>query len=258
MCLTSAEQRARALAVGLALAAHTALAAGLLLSQGKPAARMSADLFHLVTLADAAPAAAKTVETLPARGAPATRATAAPIIREVVRLAQPAKLPIPTATAEPVVAEPDAPVAARSEPGATSSAAVVIAGPTSTASATGATGQAAAAVAASPGVGSGQGMQGGATAEDTTPHPLAYASNPTPPYPAAARRRGEQGSVLLEVLVDETGQAIKVAVRRGSGFASLDNAALEAVRQWHFRPARRGGLAHTAPALVPVNFRLTD
>lgn len=93
---------------------------------------------------------------------------------------------------------------------------------------------------------------------EDAPHPLAYDSNPSPIYPAAARRRELQGDVLLEVHVAENGQATQVVLKRGSGHAILDNAALETVRAWRFRPARLGGRPVAGIALVPVKYRLND
>lgn len=93
---------------------------------------------------------------------------------------------------------------------------------------------------------------------DDTPHPLTYGVNPPPAYPAAARRRGIQGDVLLEVLVDEAGQPVRVSLKQGSGHASLDQAAMRAVQDWRFQPARRGGQPIIALALVPVRYRLTE
>lgn len=86
----------------------------------------------------------------------------------------------------------------------------------------------------------------------------AYLSNPKPPYPALARRRGMQGRVVLRVLVGPGGRAREVMVRRGSGHTLLDRAALKAVRNWVFVPAQRGGRAVQAELDVPIRFSLKD
>jgi protein TonB len=83
-----------------------------------------------------------------------------------------------------------------------------------------------------------------------------YLANPKPSYPALARRQGLQGTVVLHVLVDETGHAGKVHLQRSSGARLLDAAALAAVRDWHFVPARRGDTALAAWVEVPVRFSL--
>ena len=69
----------------------------------------------------------------------------------------------------------------------------------------------------------------------------AYLRNPPPAYPALSRRRGEKGTVVLRVHVSRQGAAEEVQARTSSGSAALDEAALEAVRQWRFVPARQGG-----------------
>lgn len=84
----------------------------------------------------------------------------------------------------------------------------------------------------------------------------AYLQNPAPDYPSLARRKGEQGRVLLQVLVSETGKAEKVQIDTGSGYSSLDQAALEAVRKWSFIPAKKGNRPVSAYVIVPVRFSL--
>jgi protein TonB len=84
----------------------------------------------------------------------------------------------------------------------------------------------------------------------------AYLRNPPPTYPASARRRGEEGTVTLRVLVSAEGTPERVELERSSGSNALDLAALESVRQWRFAPARRGGAAHEAWVVVPIVFRL--
>ena len=69
----------------------------------------------------------------------------------------------------------------------------------------------------------------------------AYLDNPSPAYPAAARRRGEQGRVHLRVYVSTAGTTIRIEVRTSSGFPLLDMAAKEAVERWRFVPAKQGG-----------------
>ncbi|MEE8563635.1 MAG: TonB family protein, partial [Alphaproteobacteria bacterium] len=64
------------------------------------------------------------------------------------------------------------------------------------------------------------------------PRPVAGLGNPRPRYPWISRRRGEQGRVVLEVAVAADGRAKEVRVKRSSGFARLDRAALAAVRAW--------------------------
>jgi protein TonB len=84
----------------------------------------------------------------------------------------------------------------------------------------------------------------------------AYLRNPEPPYPAAARRNGVQGTVLLRVVVTSKGLPARVEVEKSSGSVHLDNAALEAVKAWRFTPARRGAETVEGIVTVPIVFRL--
>jgi protein TonB len=84
----------------------------------------------------------------------------------------------------------------------------------------------------------------------------AYLSNPPPDYPVVARRRGQEGLVLLSVLVSETGLPKEVRLAKSAGTPVLDEAALEAVRGWKFVPARQGEKAVAAWVEVPIRFRL--
>lgn len=84
-----------------------------------------------------------------------------------------------------------------------------------------------------------------------------YLSNPKPPYPAASRRLGETGTVHLRVHVSASGEAIKVQLKKSSGFERLDNSALETVAHWRFVPARRGDEAVAAWVVVPIVFELS-
>lgn len=83
-----------------------------------------------------------------------------------------------------------------------------------------------------------------------------YLLNPEPKYPEAARRRGIEGVVLLDVLVLADGTAGSVLLARTSGSALLDDAAIEAVRPWRFRPAMRAGVPVDSTVSIPIRFRL--
>ena len=61
--------------------------------------------------------------------------------------------------------------------------------------------------------------------------------------------RGEHGAVVILIHVSETGVATGVDVMETSGVTSLDKAAVDAVRKWHFRPALQEGRA------VPFDMR---
>src|SRR3989344_6060812 len=84
----------------------------------------------------------------------------------------------------------------------------------------------------------------------------AYLNNPKPSYPAISKRMGEQGKVVLRVLIGIDGTPQKVEINKSSGFDRLDRQAQEAVMRWRFVPGKRNGVPETMWNLVPVNFVL--
>ena len=87
---------------------------------------------------------------------------------------------------------------------------------------------------------------------------LAYRSAPLQ-FPVQAMRQHMQGTVLLRVLVDESGKPVDVQVEHGSGYALLDRSAREQVLAgWRFQPALVNGQAVRAWARVPVSFALQE
>lgn len=86
----------------------------------------------------------------------------------------------------------------------------------------------------------------------------AYLHNPAPEYPQLSRRMGEQGRVLLRVLVSSNGVADQVQIETSSGSSKLDAAALKAVEKWNFVPAKRSNQPVSAYVLVPVKFSLNS
>ncbi|MDE1892587.1 MAG: TonB family protein [Betaproteobacteria bacterium] len=77
-----------------------------------------------------------------------------------------------------------------------------------------------------------------------------------PSYPSSARRNGEQGTVLLSFLINETGQVENSKVLQSSGSSALDNAALNALSQCHFKPATEDGHAVAIRVTIPYVWRL--
>jgi TonB family protein len=84
-----------------------------------------------------------------------------------------------------------------------------------------------------------------------------YLNNPAPRYPLAAKRHKIEGKVFLSVTVKTDGTAGSVEISRSSGSDILDGAALEAVKQWHFIPAKRSGQLVQAQVIVPIEFKIT-
>lgn len=83
-----------------------------------------------------------------------------------------------------------------------------------------------------------------------------YLDNPAPVYPPLSRRANEEGKVILRVFVEANGQPSQIEIRTSSGYGRLDKAALAAVSQWKFAPARLGNDSVGAWVLVPIVFSL--
>jgi protein TonB len=74
-----------------------------------------------------------------------------------------------------------------------------------------------------------------------------------PKYPFDARSAEGQGTVVLKEVVDETGKV--AGVRLIEGNAALANAAIEAVKQWSYRPYVRDGKAQPFQTVVILDFQ---
>ena len=78
---------------------------------------------------------------------------------------------------------------------------------------------------------------------------------PPPRYPEIARRAREQGLVVVEAVIDETGAVTRARILTGLRFG-LDEAALEAIERWRFEPATLNGKPVAVLYNLTVNFRL--
>lgn len=83
-------------------------------------------------------------------------------------------------------------------------------------------------------------------------------TNPEPEYPLAARRRHQQGLVILSVTVGADGRAAKVAIKESSGYPLLDASAEKHSRERRYSPARMGKNAVESEIEVPIRFKLKD
>ena len=83
-----------------------------------------------------------------------------------------------------------------------------------------------------------------------------YRKNPAPRYPRNARRRGYEGKVILEVLVNEEGRVEDFRIFESSGYQVLDRAAMKSVQSWLFEPGRRGDERMEMWVKVPIRFDL--
>lgn len=85
----------------------------------------------------------------------------------------------------------------------------------------------------------------------------AYPSRMAPHYPEDAVKHREQGTVMLDVLVDTDGKPLSTAVHGTPDIApSLVKAAGDAAMQWRFKPTVRDGKAVQGHVRVPATFAL--
>lgn len=84
----------------------------------------------------------------------------------------------------------------------------------------------------------------------------AYLNNPKPAYPAISKRLGEQGKVVVRVLIGADGLPQKVELSKSSGYDRLDRLAMDTVMRYKFVPGKRNGVPETMWNLVPFNFVL--
>lgn len=99
-------------------------------------------------------------------------------------------------------------------------------------------------------------QQSTALADSNADFSAAYLNNPAPTYPLLSKQLKEEGSVLLNVLVNENGQAEKITLLKSSGFSRLDNAAIAAVKNWRFSPAVKNQKLQASFVQIPINFIL--
>ena len=83
-----------------------------------------------------------------------------------------------------------------------------------------------------------------------------YLHNPKPDYPSLSKRKGEQGKVVLHVLIGADGIPQRAEIRQSSGYERLDQAALATVQRWRYVPGKRGGVPEPMWFNVPINFVL--
>lgn len=88
------------------------------------------------------------------------------------------------------------------------------------------------------------------------PSPDIKFHNRKPDYPMEAVLRGEQGVVLLLVHVRADGLVRNVEVAESSGYRTLDDAARDTVRTWHFLPSVQEGQPVAAEVPVRIVYAL--
>lgn len=76
---------------------------------------------------------------------------------------------------------------------------------------------------------------------------------PDPEYPAAAKASGQRGSVVLQVFIGRDGAVQDAKFLQGSFIFA--RAAIDAVRQWQFKPYSLNGRAVSVQSVITLNFK---
>lgn len=90
------------------------------------------------------------------------------------------------------------------------------------------------------------------------PAALSKPENCRDDYPFFARVFGREGTTELSFMVMADGTVSDVKVAKSSGHDGLDDAAVECVAKWHYRPAIKDDQLADAPMNVKVNWGLED
>jgi protein TonB len=73
-----------------------------------------------------------------------------------------------------------------------------------------------------------------------------------------SKRLGEEGTVVMLLLVTEDGHVADAKLDKSSGFPRLDEAALRESRRWRLIPAKQGDKPVASWGRFAMTFRLTD
>lgn len=84
----------------------------------------------------------------------------------------------------------------------------------------------------------------------------AYLSNPLPPYPSLSKRLREEGTAWIRAYIEVNGTASKAEIFKSSGYARLDQTALQTALKWRYVPGKRAGVPEAMWVNVPIRFDL--
>ncbi len=83
-------------------------------------------------------------------------------------------------------------------------------------------------------------------------------NNKAPLYPKLSRKKKEQGTVLLLILVKADGTVGEIQLKTSSGYTRLDQAARQTVKRWQFQPALKEGQPIDFWYELPLKFSLNQ
>lgn len=78
-----------------------------------------------------------------------------------------------------------------------------------------------------------------------------------PKYPTQMRQNGVGGVVTVKCTVDEKGNVVEPTVEKTTHDAFVQPA-LEALRKWKFKPAKKGGAVVAMRVTIPIQFTYAD
>lgn len=92
------------------------------------------------------------------------------------------------------------------------------------------------------------------TKVDENPVPV---KTPPPRYPDSLKREGISGVVAVVIVIDEKGGIINSSIAKSS-HTEFERPALEAVRNWKFKPAKKDGNAVKVRVTIPLRFNVDE
>lgn len=89
---------------------------------------------------------------------------------------------------------------------------------------------------------------------DEPPMPMRTSA---PNYPTQLKRDGITGMVSVSIVVNEKGEVQDAKVEKSSN-PGFDQAAIDAVSKWKFKPAKKAGEPVAVKVVVPVKFAMDN
>ncbi len=96
----------------------------------------------------------------------------------------------------------------------------------------------------------------GAQADDSVEAPVPVRMVP-PKFPTEMRKEGTGGLVTVKCTIDEKGNVVEPQVEKASHDAFVQPA-LDALRKWKFKPAKKGGNPIALRVSIPIQFSISD
>ena len=100
----------------------------------------------------------------------------------------------------------------------------------------------------------GQDAEGVYTKVDENPAPTKTVK---PSYPSSLKSEGVSGLVAVQIVIDEKGEVLDAKATKSS-HPDFEKPALEAVKKWKFKPAKKDGKEVKVRVTIPFRFNLED